>query len=39
MSATGAGLDATTLKIRFTAPAISIVYRGCAIPLAWIVLD
>ena len=31
-------LDATTLGARFTVLAISIVYRGCAIPVAWIVL-
>ena len=28
-------LDATTLKKRFTVLVISIVYRGCAIPVAW----
>jgi DDE family transposase len=28
-------LDATTLKKRFTVLAISVVYRGCAIPVAW----
>lgn len=28
-------LDATTLSLSFTVLAISIVYRGCAIPVAW----
>src|SRR5258708_31281170 len=28
-------LDATTLKKRFTGLGISVVYRGCAIPVAW----
>lgn len=28
-------LDATTLKKRFTVLAVSVVYRGCAIPVAW----
>src|SRR5437870_153496 len=28
-------LDATTLGLRFTVLAISVVYRGCAIPVAW----
>ena len=28
-------LDATTLKKRFTVLCISVVYRGCAIPVAW----
>jgi hypothetical protein len=28
-------LDATTLGTRFTVLAISVVYRGCAIPVAW----
>jgi hypothetical protein len=28
-------LDATTLGARFTVLAISVVYRGCAIPVAW----
>ncbi len=28
-------LDATTLKQRFTVLCISVVYRGCAIPVAW----
>ncbi len=31
-------IDATTLAARFTVLAISIVYRGCAIPIAWVVL-
>ena len=31
-------LDATTLGTRFTVLAISVVYRGCAIPVAWTVL-
>jgi hypothetical protein len=31
-------LDATTLGDRFTVLAISVVYRGCAIPVAWTVL-
>ena len=31
-------MDATTLAARFTVLAISIVYRGCAIPVAWVVL-
>jgi hypothetical protein len=31
-------LDATTLGTRFTVLAISGVYRGCAIPVAWTVL-
>src|SRR4029453_6144008 len=31
-------LDATTLGTRFTVLAISVVYRGCAIPGAWTVL-
>jgi hypothetical protein len=30
-------LDATTLGTRFTVLAISVVYRGCAIPVAWVV--
>ncbi len=29
------GLDATTLKKRFTVLCISVLYRGCAIPVAW----
>ncbi len=32
-------LDATTLGARFTVLAISIVYRGCAIPVAWKVVQ
>ena len=28
-------LDATTLKKRFTVLCISVLYRGCAIPVAW----
>ncbi len=31
-------LDATTLETRLTVLAISVVYRGCAIPVAWTVL-
>jgi len=31
-------LDATTLGLRFTVLAISVVYRGCAIPVAWTIL-
>ena len=31
-------MDATTLSDRFSVLAISIVYRGCAIPVAWQVL-
>jgi hypothetical protein len=31
-------LDATTLGTRFTVLCISVVYRGCAIPVAWTVL-
>ena len=31
-------MDATTLANLFTVLAISIVYRGCAIPVAWVVL-
>jgi hypothetical protein len=31
-------LDATTLKQRFTVLALSVLYRGCAIPVAWVVL-
>jgi len=31
-------LDATTLGQRFTVRAISVVYRGCAIPVAWAVV-
>ena len=32
-------LDATTLSDRFVVLAISVVYRGCAIPVAWVVLE
>ena len=32
-------LDATTLGTRFTVLALSVVYRGCAIPVAWTVLE
>ena len=31
-------LDATTLGTRFTVLAISVLYRGCAVPVAWKVL-
>ena len=31
-------LDATTLGDRFTVLALSVVYRGCAMPVAWTVL-
>ena len=31
-------LDATTLGTRFTVLALSVVYRGCAIPVVWVVL-
>jgi len=31
-------LDATTLGDRFAVLAVSVVYRGCAIPVAWVVL-
>ena len=31
-------LDATTLGQRFTVLALSVVYRGCAIPVAWYVV-
>lgn len=31
-------LDATTLGPRFVVLAISVVYRGCAIPVAWVVI-
>lgn len=31
-------LDATTLDDRFAVLAISVVYRGCAIPVAWTIL-
>jgi hypothetical protein len=32
-------LDATTLGDRFVVLAISVLYRGCAIPVAWVVLE
>ena len=35
---TGLGPDATTLGTRLTVLAISVVYRGCAIPVAWTIL-
>ena len=28
-------MDASTLSDRFTVLAISVLYRGCAIPVAW----
>jgi hypothetical protein len=31
-------LDATTLGQRFTTLAISVLYRGCAVPVAWTIL-
>ena len=31
-------LDATTWGLRFTVLAISVVYRGCAIPVAWTIV-
>jgi hypothetical protein len=31
-------IDATTLGERFVVLAVSVVYRGCAIPVAWVVL-
>src|SRR6266446_310165 len=31
-------LDATTLGTRFTVLVLSVVYRGCAIPVVWVVL-
>ncbi len=31
-------LDATTLGQRFVVLAISVVYRGCAIPVAWVIV-
>lgn len=33
------GLDATTLKKRFTVLCISVLYRGCAIPVAWKIVE
>jgi hypothetical protein len=32
-------LDASTLKKRFTVLCISVVYRGCAIPVAWKIVE
>jgi hypothetical protein len=32
-------VDATTLKDVFTILAVSVVYRGCAIPIAWTILE
>jgi hypothetical protein len=32
-------MDASTLGQRFTVLAISVVYRGCAIPIAWVVVE
>ena len=32
-------VDATTLKDVFTVLAVSVVYRGCAIPIAWTILE
>jgi hypothetical protein len=32
-------IDATTLGTRFVVLAVSVVYRGCAIPVAWVVLE
>ena len=31
-------MDATTLKQRFVVLSINVVYRGCAIPISWVVL-
>lgn len=31
-------LDATALSVRFTVLVVSVLYRGCAIPVAWTVL-
>jgi len=31
-------LDATTLGARFVVLAVSVLYRGCALPVAWVVL-
>ena len=31
-------IDATTLKLRFVVLSISVVYRGCAISVAWAIL-
>src|SRR2546429_6842385 len=30
-------IDATTLGERFVVLAVSVVYRGCAIPVAWVI--
>lgn len=32
-------MDASTLGQRFTVLCISVIYRGCAIPIAWVVLS
>ena len=32
-------LDATTLGQRFVVLAVSVVYRGCAVPVAWKILQ
>src|SRR3989449_7256758 len=32
-------IDATTLGQRFVVLAVSVVYRGCAIPVAWVILS
>lgn len=32
-------LDATPLKAQFTVLAVSVVYRGCALPVAWCVVE
>ncbi|MDZ7970276.1 MAG: hypothetical protein RM368_35990 [Nostoc sp. DedSLP03] len=31
--------DATTLSDRFSILAISVVYRGCGIPIAWKIVE
>lgn len=31
-------LDASNLRDRFTVLAVSVVYRGCAIPVAWVII-
>lgn len=31
--------DATTLRHNFTVLAVSLVYRGCALPLAWVIVS
>lgn len=33
------GMDASTLSERFTVLAISVLYRGCAIPVAWCIVE